>query len=288
MSKKSLLLLSALLAFAPAFGQTGADKCEPCAPQCGAAECVPCHPWRGKRVGFLGDSMTDPKNNSRDIPKKYWNYLQEWLGIKPYVYGKSGRQWNDIPRQAKALKAEHGDSIDAVTVFIGTNDFNAGVPLGRWYDEVTDTVTAAVHGPKQPYVRKRRIYSVDGNTFRGRINIAMQYLKTLFPDKQIVLFTPIHRASAEFSDTNVQPDESWQNACGEYFSEYVAAVKEAANVWGVPVIDLNALSGMNPMVEAQQQYFHDAATDLLHPSDKGQRRLARTMAAQLASLPVMF
>ena len=137
-------------------------------------------------------------------------------------------------------------------------------------------------------MRKRRVYSLDAATFRGRINIALQYLKTLFPDKQIVLFTPIHRAAAEFSDTNVQPDESWQNACGEYFSEYVSAVKEAANVWGVPVIDLNALSGMNPMVTAQQQYFHDTATDLLHPSDKGQRRIARTMAAQLAALPATF
>lgn len=288
MRKKSLLLLSALLAFAPVFGQAGEGKSEPCAPSCDARQCCVCHPWQGKRVGFLGDSMTDPNNNSRDIPKKYWNYLHEWLGITPYVYGKSGRQWDDIPRQAKALKDEHGDSVDAVTVFIGTNDFNAGVPLGRWYDEVTDTVIAAVHGPKQPYVRKRRVYSLDAATFRGRINIALQYLKTLFPDKQIVLFTPIHRAAAEFGDTNVQPDESWQNACGEYFSEYVSAVKEAANVWGVPVIDLNALSGMNPMVTAQQQYFHDTATDLLHPSDKGQRRIARTMAAQLAALPATF
>ena len=276
MRKKSLLLLSALLAFAPVFGQAGEGKSEPCAPSCDARQCCVCHPWQGKRVGFLGDSMTDPNNNSRDIPKKYWNYLHEWLGITPYVYGKSGRQWDDIPRQAKALKDEHGDSVDAVTVFIGTNDFNAGVPLGRWYDEVTDTVIAAVHGPKQPYVRKRRVYSLDAATFRGRINIALQYLKTLFPDKQIVLFTPIHRAAAE------------QNACGEYFSEYVSAVKEAANVWGVPVIDLNALSGMNPMVTAQQQYFHDTATDLLHPSDKGQRRIARTMAAQLAALPATF
>ena len=73
MRKKSLLLLSALLAFAPAFGQTGEGKCAPCGAGGGAAECVPCHPWQGRCIGFLGDSMTDPNNNSRDIPKKYWN-----------------------------------------------------------------------------------------------------------------------------------------------------------------------------------------------------------------------
>ena len=115
---------------------------------------------------------------------------------------------------------------------------------------------------------------------------AVQKLKELFPDKQIVLFTPIHRARAEFGPTNLQPDESWQNLCGEYFSAYVDAVNEAANVWGVPVIDLNSVCGMNPMVEAQQPYFRDPATDLLHPSDKGQRRLALTMVRQLMALPV--
>lgn len=230
--------------------------------------------------------MTDPKNNSSDVPKKYWNYLQEWLGITPYVYGVSGRQWDDVPRQAEALKTAHGADVDAITVFIGTNDFNAGVPLGRWYDERQDTVLAAVHGQRQSYVRMRRTPSEDRGTFRGRINIAVKRLKTLFPDKQIVLLTPIHRAHAEFGDTNIQPDESWQNLCGEYFSAYVDAVKEAGNVWGIPVIDLNSVSGLNPMVEAQQEFFRDKETDLLHPCDKGQRRLALTLVSQLAALPV--
>ncbi len=46
-------------------------------------------PWQGKRVGYLGDSITDP-NCYGDKIKKYWDFLQEWLGITPYVYGISG------------------------------------------------------------------------------------------------------------------------------------------------------------------------------------------------------
>ena len=182
-------------------------------------ERLTCHPWYGKRVGFIGDSMTDPANNKQDIPYKYWHYLSQTLAIKPYVYGKSGRQWDDVPRQADLLYKEHGDSVDAVIVFIGTNDFNAGVPLGRWYDEREDTVTAAVHGAKKTYTRKRRIPSIDQSTMKGRINIALIKLKTYFPDKQIVLLTPIHRAYATFGDTNIQPDESWQNLCGRKLAE---------------------------------------------------------------------
>ncbi len=40
------------------------------------------HPWQGKRVGYLGDSITDP-NCYGDKIKKYWDFLQEWLGITP-------------------------------------------------------------------------------------------------------------------------------------------------------------------------------------------------------------
>ena len=89
------------------------------------------HPWQGKRVAYLGDSITDPRNSG--AKKKYWGFLQDWLQIEPYVYGVSGRQWNDIPRQADRLKQEHGQDFDAIIIFCGTNDYNNGVPLGQWY-----------------------------------------------------------------------------------------------------------------------------------------------------------
>ena len=200
---KTITLLLAVLAFANVAAQNGSHKAVTTR-QAAQAQAA-CHPWQGKRVGFIGDSMTDPKNNQADIPRKYWHYLQQMLAIEPYVYGKSGRQWDDVPRQAGLLASEHGDSVDAVIVFIGTNDFNAGVPIGRWYDELEDTVTAAVHGEKKTYTRKRRAYSVDTSTLKGRINIAIMKLKTLFPDKQTVLLTPIHRAAATFGETNIQP-----------------------------------------------------------------------------------
>lgn len=87
-----------------------------------------------------------------------------------------------------------------------------------------------------------------------------------------MLLTPLHRSLAEFGETNVQPDESYQNACGEYIDTYIQAVKEAGNVWGMPVIDLNAVSGMNPMVEEQLVYFYDSGFDRLHPNTKGHER----------------
>ena len=113
-------------------------------------------------------------------------------------------------------------------------------------------------------------------------------MKSLFPDKQIILLTPLHRSFADFGEKNVQPDESYQNRCGEYVDAYVLAVKEAANVWGVPVIDFNAVTGMNPMVEGQLEYFYDPTFDRLHPSTKGQERMARTLMYQLLAFPCNY
>ncbi len=244
------------------------------------------HPWQGKRVAYFGDSITDPRNSGSK--KKYWNFLQEWLGITPYVYGVSGRQWNDIPRQAEQLKSEHGDDFDAILIFIGTNDYNAGVPIGEWWDETTTEVMAGIHKPKALETRRQRVPAMNKNTYRGRINIALDTVKRMFPTKQIVLLTPIHRANFFANDKNWQPNESYQNECGEYVDAYVSSVKEAGNIWAVPVIDWNASCGLFPLQEEQLQYFAKPDVDQLHPNDKGQERMARTLMYQLLSLPCTF
>jgi lysophospholipase L1-like esterase len=242
------------------------------------------HPWEGKRVAYFGDSITDPNNNGSTL--KYWNYLQEWLQITPCVYGKSGRQWNDIPRQADQLKAEHGDSIDAIMIFIGTNDYNAGVPVGEWFTEREEQVMAGIHEPKHMVDRKHRYPVMSDSTYRGRINKALDYVKRLYPQKQIVLLTPIHRAEFYASDSNWQPREDYTNKCGEYIDAYVQSVKEAGNLWALPVIDLNALSGLYPLMDEEAQFFHNPQNDRLHPNNEGQRRMALTLMYQLLALPV--
>lgn len=245
------------------------------------------HPWQGRRVGFIGDSITDP-NCYGDNIKKYWSFLQEWLDITPYVYGVSGRQWNDVPRQAEKLKSEHGDEVDAILVFMGTNDFNNGVPIGEWFTEKEEMVMGAWGEAKKLVPLKRRTPIMSNDTYRGRLNTGVSSLKRLYPDKQIILLTPLHRSLADLGETNVQPDESYQNRCGEYIDAYIQNIKEAGSLWGIPVIDFDAVTGMNPMVEEQLTYFYDSKFDRLHPNTKGQERMARTLMYQLLALPCAF
>lgn len=251
------------------------------------AETTFSHPWAGKTVGVIGDSISDPRLKGGKI-KNWWAYLAEWLGITPKVTAVSGRQWNDVPRQVDKLREMAADSLDAIIVFLGTNDFNKGLPIGVWYEEKDEQVMAANGEPKQLQTRRHRQFVMTDSTYRGRINIGISKLKSTYPDKQIVLLTPIHRALADFNDKNLQPDENYANTCGEYVDAYINSVREAGNLWSLPVIDLNAVSGLNPMVEQQVSYFYDPQKDRLHPASNGQERMARAILYQLLTLPGGF
>lgn len=237
--------------------------------------------WRGKKVAYLGDSMTQKRKSDVTV---YWEYLTDLLGIQPLVYGISGHQWTGVYQQAKKLHKEHGVNLDAIFIFAGTNDYNHNTPLGEFYVE---TLKQTNYNGKT-VERKYRTLIQNDSTFCGRINKTMAYLKSNFPDQQIVIMTPIHRGFARFNATNVQPEERFSNDMGLYLDVYVEKLKEAALIWAVPVIDLYALGGLYPLAEAHNKYFQDAETDLLHPNSTGNYRLAKTIQYQLLALPSGF
>ena len=238
--------------------------------------------WRGKRVAFLGDSMTEKKKGDSSLV--YWEYLADLLGLQPYVYGISGNQWDGIYKQALKLYNEHPDDVDAVFIFAGTNDYNHGLPLGTFYEESTKTTN---HNGKE-VTRKYRQPLNEPSTFCGRINMVLSFLKEKFPKQQIIIMTPIHRGYAKFNDKNVQPEESFANAQGLYINDYVQVLKQASQNWSVPLIDLFSLSGLYPLTSSHAGYFRKKDTDRLHLNGVGNYRLAKTIQYQLLALPSTF
>ena len=244
------------------------------------------HPWVGKRVALFGDSITDPGLGRDGGFTMYWAYLQEWLNLDIYNYAVSGRQWDDIPRQLRALQEEHGNEVDAILILMGTNDFNMGIPTGEWFTEKEEYVLAGtdMNEPAIMQLRKRRYPVMDNSTVKGRMNIALKLIKETYPQCPVVLLTPLHRGWFRLDEGNVQPEESYQNRVGEYLDSYVNAVKEAANIWSVNVIDVHAVSNMNPLY-GQEGYFK-ADWDHLHPGKEGNLRLAQVLYYQLLTIAV--
>jgi len=261
--------------------------------------------WNGAKVAFLGDSITDEGQlKSQDI---YWNQLVKILGIKPFCYGISGHTTYDILGQAEKLNAEHGQDVDAILIFIGTNDFNAAFPIGEWFDEGQ----AIVNRNGVMTVLKRRTPVMEGHTTRAYINRFMAYLKHNYPTKQIILLTPIHRAYFNCAPNNIQQDENIANPLGLFINDYIKVIKETADVWAVPVIDLASVCGLYPLEPEHARYFREdgmkvksspteaaaakAGTDqalehhdLLHPNTEGHLRMAYALAYQLLGYPAHF
>jgi beta-galactosidase len=239
--------------------------------------------WKGMKVAFLGDSITDPAHIA--CTKNYWNFMIDDLKLDAKVYGVSGCTWKGLPDQINRIHESMDVDLDAIFVFLGTNDYNAGVPLGEFYDYRDEETNR--NGKK--VVLKRRYFNRDTSTFAGRINFALNRLKSEFPQSQIILLTPLHRAFFTYNATNVQPPESFPNAIGHYVDEYVDMLKRAAQIWSVPVIDLYGESGLIPENDSYGVlYFGNSKTDRLHPNTNGHRRIADLIEAKLNALPASF
>ena len=232
--------------------------------------------WRGKRVAFIGDSITEGVGSDR----AYHQYLAEWLGIEAFNYGVNGAQTDYMRALAQRLEREHPD-VDAVFVFGGTNDFNHGLPMGEFFTTHYD----AVNHNGETVVRLRREYVMDEKSFCGRLNLLLSEIKRGFPRAQVVVMTPIHRGFAEFGPQNIQPEELWANAQGLFIGDYAEAVRRAAALWSVPLIDLYRDSGLLPRFGEYAPFFHDGQTDNLHPNARGHERIARVIAAALNAIP---
>lgn len=108
------------------------------------------------------------------------------------------------------MRNETGGCFDTLFIMIGTNDYNAGVSFGEFFTEHEESVPTQYNAENEPIryaVRKKRDFSFDEDTFAGRMNKVLRYVKSEFYDKRVILLTPLHRAYAFFGGANVQPNE---------------------------------------------------------------------------------
>ncbi|MBQ3105434.1 MAG: SGNH/GDSL hydrolase family protein [Lachnospiraceae bacterium] len=215
---------------------------------------------KGKTILFLGDSITEGMGAS-DVSKCYVSLIADEEGADCINYGISGTR---IARQRKPSEDPKHDldflsrvpkmqeKADCIVVFGGTNDFGHGdAPLGTFED-------------RSPY------------TFYGALHLLYIALIEKYPDAHIVVITPLHRLMEEDACGSVQKETPTTDLKG-----YVEIIRQVAQYYSLPVLDLFATSGLQPSVPVIQEKF---LPDGLHPSDEGYARLAHQIVRFLKSL----
>ena len=216
---------------------------------------------KGLKINFLGDSITEGVGASSS-ETVYHSVLKREAGLLEAVnYGISGTRFalqtgtEERPKDdyvdINSFSERFGqmDDADLVVVFGGTNDFGHGdAPIGTPTDRTPDTFYGACHF-----------------LFSG---LMKKYL-----GKPVVLMTPLHRCD-DVRYSNIMKREIT-------LKEYVDIIREVAEMYSLPVLDLYASSGIQPHIdELKQMYMPDG----LHPSDEGNKVIAHKLLKFLKNL----
>ncbi len=218
----------------------------------------------GLKINFLGDSITQGVGAS-SADAVYHAVLKKEAGLREARnYGISGTRFalqKEAPQNPKDDYIDVNsfckrfdkmdDDADIVVVFGGTNDYGHGdAPLGGFSDRTPDSFYGACH------------YLFSG--------LVKKYL-----GKPIVIMTPLHRAN-ETKNTG-----SCKKTGVGTLRDYVNIIREVAEYYSLPVLDLYASSGIQPEIEEIRNMY---VPDGLHPNDNGNAVIAHKLKLFLESL----
>ncbi len=212
---------------------------------------------KNKKIVFLGDSITEGYGTSSP-DNCFTSLIAKDAECTTINYGIGGTriafQAGDDPVQSLDFStrgAKMDDDADIVVIFGGVNDFCHGnAPIGTIAD---------------------RTY----HTFYGGCHQLMSSMLTKYPDKPILFITPIHY---ELEDD----PKGYNKPVGvALLKEYVDIIREVAEYYALPLLDLYKESGLQPAVpKIREMYMPDG----LHPNDAGHRLIANKILAKLRAM----
>ena len=215
----------------------------------------------GARIAFLGDSITEGVGTSEQS-NRYADLLAKNYGVIPFNYGISGTRFAEqIVKENETCDFDAFTSrfdkmekdVDCVVVFGSTNDYGHGdAPIGIPSDRTSFT-------------------------FYGACHTLMQGLLEIYVGKPVVFLTPLHRTNDEKPSDDVR-----KNGKGlEPLVTHRNIIKEIAEIYALPVLDLYAMSGIQPNNAIVAEAL---CPDGLHPNDAGHVILSERIAHFLLGL----
>lgn len=237
-----------------------------------------------KEFGKYEDTIYDAMGDSITygfIPRNYTGYpgqlipygelVAEKLGMVFENYGISGSSIANLPdRDPMCLRYNDlNDEASIISVMGGTNDIRNGVQVGTIEDNTNETFYGALKIIAQGLYDK---YYVNQGTEKGQ-------------NKKIFFMTPpklLRVSSGVIGGTGENYD----------MSLWCKAIKDVAEMYSFPVLDLQNLSFINPAISQTVQgtiqgytgTYNPYITDGTHPTQEGQELISNVISGFIESL----
>ncbi len=247
----------------------------------------------GDSITYLNDHQDETGNR---VTKGYMTLISEKYPQVTYTnQGHNG--WTSI-NIADKIEELGLVKADVYTVFLGTNDWWQGKPLGSISNYEQNTGSGTVYGAFGVIIRK---------------------LKQLNKKSRIILITPMQRGDFVYiNNTKNNAYGSYKDKNGQTLEQFANAIVEIGKLEKIPMVDLYHDSGMNmdnivnfkklkdPSTGAYKNYNYPDFTEIpfspetdeypyppeavnmtydgLHPSDKGYQVIADMLAAKWKGL----
>lgn len=207
-------------------------------------------PFYGKSFTALGDSTT--YGTAIDgIVYSWLPYVKDPCSFGQVINkGYSGSRVTKMTGTDKSFVERCSDIMNqsCISIFGGVNDFNYNAPLGSF----TDTLET---------------------TFFGALKKIVLTLSENNSDAKLFFITPMK--------TNNVHDTFAKNDLGFTLLDYVNAMKQVADYYSIPVLDLYTHSNISPYIPSQKAKYMNDGT---HLKDIGQQRIATQIAAFINQL----
>lgn len=239
-------LAAAYLTMPPGFTPTEDGQAVPRQYVDSRAEYVP--EWTGGSFSILGDSIVSSG-------ARMWDSVRDRLGFASYRNaGVWGAPMADGTSKGAGtvttVRSLNYAADQMVYIAAGTNDLTQNVALGS-----IGTVAQT---------------TFDRNTFYGAYRSTIEYILASNPKVKLFLATPLQRNANGFSVETA-------NGNGLKLGDYRTAILALGAFYGVPVLDMYAISGITGRT------LSTFTGDGLHPNDAGFDRLASVVCGQLRS-----
>jgi lysophospholipase L1-like esterase len=247
----------------------------------------------GDSITYLNDHADETGNR---VEKGYLTRVTEKLtGITYINKGYNGWTTGGIADKIDDLGLE---KADIYSIFLGTNDWWQGRPVGTLEDYENKTGSGTVYG-----------------AFR----IIIDKLKELNDKAPILLITPLQRGDFVYiNNYKNNAYGSWREKQGQKLSDVAKAIQQIAKKERLEVVDLYHKSGIHPQNAVRFKWLKDPHTgqykaykypeykdipfnpekdeypyppesidmtyDGLHPSDKGNEIIARMIIHKMKSI----